>query len=161
MTITLNAGDPQTPDTFSDVETLTMSTATSRQSVSVRTRITQISNGGATLPGAGTATGFGLNLFTVASYATAGVGPVEGFEKYICMNGATGEVKVVFNGQATGFQGVLEIATATVTAPQSVGTVVLATGAYVLSKPEHYIWAKMINQQWRIIAGLATFATST
>lgn len=156
MTVTLNAGDGQVrAGTFSDVETLTMSTATARQSISVKTSLTQIQ-----ASSFGTATGFGVNLFTVASYATAGAGPVEGFEKYIvCL--ATGEVKVVFNGQATGFQGVLEIATATVSAPQSIGTVVLATGAYTLSKPEHFLWAKMINQQWRVLAGLATFATST
>lgn len=153
MTITLNTGDPQVrAGTFSDVETLTQSTATARQSISVRTMVTQI--------GGGTATGFGVNLFTVASYATAGAGPVEGMEKYITML-ATGEAKVVFNGMATGFQGIFEIATTTNTAPQSVGTVVLATGAYTLSKPEHFIWAKMINQQWRVIAGLATFATAT
>ena len=52
MTVTLNAGDPQARSgTFSDVETLTMSTATARQSISVRTMLTQIQTGGATLPG--------------------------------------------------------------------------------------------------------------
>lgn len=162
MSVTLNAGDPQTNDTFNDLETLTMSTATTRQSISVRTRLTHIISGGATLPGAGTATGFGLNLFTVASFATAGLGPVEGFEKYILMNAtATGEVKIVFNGMATGFQGVPEIATATVTAPQSIFTVVAATGAYTLSKPGDYLWAKMMGGQWRVLAGAATFATAT
>ena len=147
MTVVLNAGDRQARSgTFSDVETLAQSTATTRQSISVATPLTQIAGG--------TATGFGVNLYTVASYATGGAGPVEGMEKYIvCL--ATGEVKVVFNGQATGFQGVFEIGTTTNTAPQSVATVVAATGAYTLSKPEHFIWAKMVNQQWRIIAGLA------
>lgn len=160
MTVVLNAGDPQTKETWSDIETLTMSTATTRQSISVRTAVTQISSGGATLPAAGTATGFGLNLFTVASYATAGVGPVEGFEKWILMT-SSGEVKVVFNGMATTLTGIFEIATTTNTAPQSVMTAASATGAFTLTVPGSYIHAKVMNQQWRILDGVATYATAT
>lgn len=160
MTVVLNANDPQTKDTWSDVESLTMSTATARQSISVRTPVTQILNGGATLPGAGTATGFGLNLFTVASYATGGVGPVEGFEKWIFMTG-TGEVKVVFNGMATTYTGIFEIATTTNTGPQSVMTAASATGAFTLTNVGQFIQAKMVSQQWRVLAGQATYATAT
>jgi hypothetical protein len=164
MSVTLNAGDQQVRSgTFSDVETLTMSTATTRQSISVRTMITQINSGGATLAGAGTATGFGLNLFTVASFATTGVGPVEGFEKYIVMNStASGEVKVVFNGMATTLvAGIPEIATATVATPQSLYTAASATGAFTLTLPNDFLWAKMINGQWRVLGGRATYATAT
>lgn len=165
MSVTLNAGDQQVRSgTFSDVETLTMSTATTRQSISVRTMITQINSGGATLTGAGTATGFGLNLFTVASFATTGVGPVEGFEKFVILNStASGEVKVVFNGIATTLvAGIPEIATnATGGGAVSVYTAASATGAFVLSLPNDFVWAKMVNGQWRVLGGRATYATAT
>jgi len=156
MPIVLNAGDRQMrAGTFSDVERLNQSTATTRQSISVATPLTEIATGGGS-----TATGFGVNLYTVASYATAGAGPVEGFEKTITMAG-TGEVKVVFNGLATTFTGIPEIATATVSAPQSIMTAVLATGAFVMQKSSDFLWAKMINGQWRIVGGNATYATAT
>lgn len=153
MTVVLNAGDRQARSgTFSDVETLAQSTATTRQSISVATPLTQIAGG--------TATGFGVNLYTVASYATSGAGPVEGFEKWIKMTG-TGEAKVVFNGIATGGMGIFEIATTTNSAPQSVMTAASATGAFTLSLPSHYIFAKVVDQKWYIVAGAATYATAT
>jgi hypothetical protein len=156
MSIVLNVGDRQArTGTFSDVESLNQSTATSRQSISVQSMVTQLATTGST------GTGFGLNLFTVASYATAGAGPVEGFEKYVVMTG-TGEAKVVFNGIATDYTGIFEVATnATGGGAVSVMTAASATGAFVLTKPSQYIWAKMINQQWRIMGGQATYATAT
>lgn len=152
MTVTLNAGDRNTAGTFKAVENLTQSTATARQAISVVVPVTTLSGG--------TATGFGVDLYTVASFATAGAGPAEGTEKWIKML-ATGEAKVVFNGVATGLLGIFEIATTTNSAPQSVMTAASATGAFVLSVPHHYIFAKMVGGLWRIVAGAATYATAT
>ena len=152
MSVVLNAGMQRTKGSFGDVEVLTQSTATARQAISVIKEVTTLSGG--------TATGFGVDLYTVASFATTGAGPAEGFEKWIHML-ATGEAKVVFNGVATGVLGIFEIATTTNTAPQSVMTAASATGAFTLSVPHHYIFAKMVNGLWRVVGGAATFATAT
>lgn len=152
MSIVLNAGDRNVKGAFESVEVLTQSTATARQAISVIVPVTTLSGG--------TATGFGVDLYTVASFATLGLGPAEGTEKVIAML-ATGEAKVVFNGMATGLTGIFEIATTTNTAPQSVMTAASATGAFVLSNPTHFLFARMVNQQWRVLYGAATYATAT
>lgn len=152
MSVTLNQGQQNTAGAFTDVEVLTQSTATARRAISVVSPITTLSGG--------TATGFGVDLYTVASFATTGAGPVEGFTKLIKML-ATGEAKVVFNGIATGLTGIFEIATTTNTAPQSVMTAASATGAFVLSVPHHYLLARMFDGKWYVQAGAATYATAT
>lgn len=74
--------------TFGSLESLTQSTATAAQSVSLVHDVTTL--------GAGTATGFGVNTYELAT------GAVEGREKLVQM-GATGEAKLsVGGGTATG-----------------------------------------------------------
>ena len=154
MSVVLNQGQQRTPGSFGDVEALTQSTATARQSISTLIPVTTL--------GGGTATGFSLNLYTVASFATNTAGPAEGMDKYVFML-ATGEAKVVFNGIATGgWLGLFEVATnATGGGAVSVMTAASATGAFVLSAPSHCVWAKMINGLWRVMGGVATYATAT
>ena len=74
--------------TFSSAESLTQSTATAAQSVSLNTDVTSL--------GGGTATGFGVNTYELAT------GAVEGREKLVQL-GATGEAKLSLGGgTATG-----------------------------------------------------------
>lgn len=145
MAVTITTGDRQVKGaTFDAVENLTQSTATARRAVSVHVPVTTLAGG--------TATGFGVDLYTVASAA------VEGQEKWIQML-ATGEAKVVFESLATGripasagFQ-----ASATVFD----NAYVSATGAFTLSNPTHFLFAKYVNTRWWILGGMATFATAT
>lgn len=159
MSIVNTAGLQRAFGSFGDVEELSQSTATTRQSISTVRPVTTLGGGGAT--------GFGVNLYTLAAFATSGwstasgAGPNEGFIKIIKML-ATGEAKVVIEGIATGrIPGIFEIATTTNTAPQSVMTAASATGAFVLSNPTHFLWCQVIDGKWQVLAGAATFATAT
>lgn len=153
MPVTINTGDRQwKAGTFDAVTNLTQSTATSRQTIAPY---------GITTLSGGTATGIGVDLYTVRGTGTATGGPaVEGAEIWIYMLG-TGEAKVVFESMATGRTGVPEIATATVTAPQSVWTSASATGAFTMSLKGHWLHAKFMNQLWQVLDGAATYATAT
>lgn len=143
MAVTLTSGERHAEGTFGAKEDLTQSTATARQAISVHVPVTTLSGG--------TATGFGVDLYTLASTA------VEGVEKFIVML-ATGEAKVVVAGLATGrIPSLGFVASATV----ADNIYVTATGAFTLSTPAHWLWLKYVNTRWHVVNGLATFATAT
>ena len=147
MTITINGGSQVRQEgTFQSKEDLTQSTATSRQSISLRTPVTTFSGG--------TATGFGVDLYTLADGN-------EGDEKVIVML-ATGEAKMVFTTMATGVHYIGKdtagIATATGYAGMISGA---ATGALTFTTAHQYVRCKFFNGGWNILGGQATFATAT
>lgn len=151
MAVSINSGDRQVKaGTFDAVENLTQSTATARQTISPHHSCTTLSGG--------TATGFGVDLYTLRGTGTAtGAPAVEGMEKTIMMLG-TGEAKVVVESLATTRLPVFGlVASATVFD----NAFVSATGAFTLSAKGQYLWCKFINQQWFVLGGLATFATAT
>lgn len=145
MAITITSGDRQVKGpTFDSVENLTQSTATARRAISVHVPVTTLSGG--------TATGIGVDLYTVASSA------VEGQEKWIQML-ATGEAKVVFESIATGRLPVSTGFQASATVFDN--AYVSATGAFVLTTPAQFLFAKYVNTRWWILGGMATFATAS
>lgn len=154
MAVSINSGDRQVKaGTFDAVENLTQSTATARQTISPHHGITTLSGG--------TATGFGVDLYTVRGTGTAtGAPAVEGMDKWIHML-ATGEAKVVFESMATQrVHGIPEMGTGTAT-QLGIYQAASATGAFTLSSKGQYIAAKFMNQQWHVYAGIATYATAT
>lgn len=132
--------------TFQSSESLTQSTATTPQSLSVTTDISVL--------GMGTATGAAvLNLYTL------GAG-VEGQEKWIYSN-ATGEASVVFRQ----ISGRLDFGVSAVynsTATTADGTWASATGQVVFQAANEYIGMKYLNDAWHVlVARGVTQATTT
>lgn len=153
MAVSINSGDrQQKAGTFDAVQNLTQSTATARQIISAHTPITTLSGG--------TATGFGVDLYTVLGTGTATdsiSGPaVEGATKVVFML-ATGEAKVVFQSLATTRLPINFAASATVFD----NAYVSATGAFTFTALGQYVQARFINQKWYVLDGLATLATAT
>ena len=152
MAVLLNTGDRQTKaGTFDAVQTLSASTATTRQRINPYIPVT-------TIAGSTSTSGPNLNnLFTVPG-ATATEPPVEGMMKVIKSLGTGPAAFIVFETLATGrIPGLGFLASATVFD----NAYVTATGAFVFTDSTHYLWAMFLNQQWHVVGGLATFGTGT
>jgi hypothetical protein len=151
MTVLINSGDRQVKaGTFDAVENLTQSTATARQTISPHHAITTLSGG--------TATGFGVDVYTLRGTGTAtGAPAVEGVQKTIFML-ATGEAKVVIESLAT-----TRISAFGLVASATVfdNAFVTATGAFVFTAPGQFLNCTFMNQKWYVMAGQATFATAS
>lgn len=132
--------------TFQSVESLTQSTATTPQALSVTTDVSVL--------GMGTATGAAVrNLYTLAA-------GVEGQEKLIYAN-ATGEASVIFtqiSGRLDPGVGAVVNATATTVDANWAS----ATGQYVFQAANEFILTRFMNDAWHVlnIRG-ATQATTT
>lgn len=154
MTVsTLGQGEVQHRQTYQSIETLTQSTATTNQTISVTHDITVL--------GMGTATGFGLNRYLLSTS-----GAVEGMEKTIISN-ATGEAKVLINnvGPTLGgtfplhVAGALLLAATTVDALQAIAT---ATGCLVFGAADDTVVCRFRAGWWRVVELYgATLATTT
>lgn len=152
MAITITGGaQVRHEGTFDAVDTLTQSTATDEQSISLRTAVTTLSGG--------TATGFSINRYVLAAGN-------EGDSKLI-VHLATGESYLRFgaattNLMATGIHylsaDTAGIATATGAAGAFFGA---ATGALVMNGAQDYIRCQFFNGAWNVLGGQATIATST
>ena len=132
--------------TFQSVESLTQSTSTTPQALSVTTDVSVL--------GMGTATGAAVrNLYTLAA-------GVEGQEKTIYAN-ATGEASVIF----TQIAGRLPAHISGLLAPSATAVDALwasATGQYVLQAADEFLLLKFMNDAWQIMLGRgATLATTT
>lgn len=151
MAVTVTGGTQVVPGVFTAVESLSQSTATVEQAISVTHQITTLSGG--------TATGFNIDKYNLPDGG-------EGAEKLIVML-ATGEAKIRFgaattNTMATG--GIHNLGGDTVFASATSVTAVLysaATGAFVFNTMDDYIHARFWNGSWHIFHGNATIATST
>lgn len=154
MTVsTLNTGDPQHESTFLSLETLTQSTATAIQSISVHHAITVL--------GMGTATGFTRNKYLLSTS-----GAVEGMEKLIISN-ATGEANVIINnvGPTAGGSFPLHVAAAllvTATTVDALQGIATATGSLVFGAADDQVLLKFMGGVWRYrdLYGV-TLATTT
>ena len=132
--------------TFQSVESLTQSTSTTPQALSVTTDVSIL--------GMGTATGAAVrNLYTLAA-------GVEGQQKIIYAN-ATGEASVIF----TQISGRLPIAVSALAIPSATTVDALwasATGQYVFQAADEYLRLVFMNDAWQPYAGRgATLATTT
>lgn len=154
MTVsTLNTYDPQHPQTWGALETLTQSTATAIQSISVHHDVTVL--------GMGTATGFTRNKYLLSTS-----GAVEGMEKLIISN-ATGEANVIINnvGPTNGGTFPLHVAAGllvTATTTDALQGIATATGSLVFSSPDDMVRVKFMAGNWRFVDLYgATLATTT
>jgi hypothetical protein len=132
--------------TFQSIETMTQSTATTPQALSVTTDVS--------LLGGGTATGAAVrNLYTLGS-------GVEGQEKVIYMT-ATGEASVIFTQPS----GRLPVQVSSTIVPSATAVDAIwasATGQYVLQAADEYVRAVWMNSAWHVIESRgATLATTT
>ena len=132
--------------TFQSVESMTQSTSTVPQALSLNTDVSIL--------GAGTATGTSArNIYTL------GTG-VEGQEKTIYMT-ATGEASVVFTQPAGRLHNYFEFSTTTV-GPATVLSAASATGQYVLQAADDFVLVKWLNDAWQVMAfSGATLGTTT
>jgi len=148
MAVTITGGDVLHPGAFQTVETLTQSTATAPQTISTVH--------GVTILGMGTATGFGVNQYNLAT-----ANAVEGMEKLIVSN-ATGEAKVFIAGATERFPFHISMV-ANPTATAAVDQVwASATGRWVFQSDGDYVFVKFLNAAWHYQdANGATIATST
>lgn len=147
MAISLTGGTQITPEgSFNAVETLTQSTATAEQSVSLTHQVSTLSGG--------TATGFSINRYNVGAAA-------EGTQKLIVMS-ATGEAYVRFGAATTNLMATgshyFGLASATGIAGSILGQ---ATGAFVLGDKNDYIRAQYWDSEWHVLGGFGTIATAT
>ena len=145
-TSTFSAVLPQKPNSWRSKETLTQSTATTVQSLSLQTEISIL--------GMGTATGFARNRYELAS------GAVEGQEKLVIAE-ATGEAYLRVSAQSGRIP--MQIAFASLpTATNSDSLYVTSTGDWVFQSAEDYILLKYISGVWTYIALVgATYATAS
>jgi len=156
MTITLNSNDRAVVSgTFGAVDSISGGTATAIQMISVTTALTKLAGSTAT-------TSFNQHKLVIAgstgtpggSSATTPI-PVEGLEKWIHMEGTGPGWKVVVEGIASGnLPGFLG---------SSTDSAVLSTptGAFVMDTRDDFLHMKYVNERWWVLAGFATFATST
>ena len=144
MAITLTGGERQLhAGTFQTVETMTQSTATALQALSLRTD--------ASILGAGTATGAAVrNIYSLAA-------GVEGQEKLVVMN-ATGEASVTmaFATSRYPFGIGFELlggtgGTATIGNVALTDSLVTATGMLVFQADGEYAYLKYYNSRWHAI----------
>jgi hypothetical protein len=127
MAIEITRGTQLGNGTFGSLETYSQSTATGYQTLSQNHSVLTL--------GMGTATGFNLNRYVLAS-STATTGEKEGMELTI-QSGATGEAKVAV--------------------PLST-----STGAYVFQSDGDFVRLRMTNSSWREIDLLGpTIATAS
>lgn len=150
MTVTITGNTQiRRGGTFQSKEDLLQSTATVPQAISLTTDATTLAGG--------TATGFSVNIYTLAAGS-------EGQWKSI-FNLATGESKVIVTNIATGqLTGIYGTSTGTATGAGTADIAacyVTATGAFVLSTADQFLFMRFQNNRWWIINGKATFATST
>lgn len=132
--------------TYQSSESLTQSTATTPQALSITTDVSVL--------GMGTATGAAVrNMYTLAA-------GVEGQEKWVYCN-ATGEASVIF----TQISGRLDYGVSAVvnqTATTGDGTWASATGQYVFQAANEFIGMKYMNDAWHVMmARGVTQATTT
>lgn len=147
MAITISAGDKQTNSTWQSQETLTQSTATAFQALSLKTDISVL--------GMGTATGFARNLYSLAS------GAVEGQEKLIICS-ATGEAKLFVAGPTQGRLPLNVAMENNSTATTVDALLASATGLWTFQTDGDYILCKFMNGVWNYMDSKgATLATST
>ena len=132
--------------TYQSSESLTQSTATIPQALSITTDVSVL--------GMGTATGAAVrNMYTLAA-------GVEGQEKWVYAN-ATGEASVIFT-QISGRldPGVGAVVNATATAVDA--NWASATGQYVFQAANEFIGMKFMNDAWHVMmARGVTQATTT
>lgn len=147
MAITIAAGDKQTNSTWQSPETLTQSTATAFQALSLKTDISVL--------GMGTATGFGLNRYSLAS------GAVEGQEKLI-VSSASGEAKLFVVGPTQGRLPLNIAMESNATATTVDALLASATGLWVFQSDGDYILCRFMNGVWNYMDSKgATLATAT
>jgi hypothetical protein len=132
--------------TYQSLETLTQSTATTPQALSVSAEVSVL--------GAGTATGAAVrNLYTLGSGD-------EGQHKLIYM-AATGEASVIFTQPS----GRLPISVSSTIIPSATAVDAIwasATGQYVLQAANEYIFCRWMNDAWHVLESRgATLATTT
>jgi hypothetical protein len=146
MAVTISGGEAQTNSSWQSSESLTQSTATAVQSISLRTDVSVL--------GMGTATGFARNRY---SLATSGV---EGQEKLV-ISSATGEA-YVFVPTSSGRMGVIPSSLAIPSATAVDAVWASATGDWVFQSDGDYLLVKFMNGSWQFLGGAgATLATST
>lgn len=146
MAVTFTGGERQIGTSWQSMEELTQSTATAFQALDLRTDVSVL--------GMGTATGFGLNIY---SLATTGV---EGQEKLI-ISSATGEAKVHIP-TSSGRMSVIASSLAIPSATAVDAVWASATGLWVLQSDGDFLLVKFLNGSWQFLGGAgATLATST
>lgn len=147
MAVTTITGGVQVQEgTIRSTETMTQSTATTPQSLSLFTDVSVL--------GAGTATGTAArNLYTLGS------GNHEGQEKWIYMT-ATGEASVIFTQPSGRIWGSIAFGLASATdVDQSWAS---ATGQYVMQAADDCLGVKWLNDAWTVFYSRgATLATTT
>ncbi len=134
--------------TFQSVESLTQSTATAPQALSITTDVSVL--------GMGTATGAAVrNLYTLAA-------GVEGQEKIVYAN-ATGEASVIFTQKTGRLPLSLSMIVGAATATGAVDSLFAsATGQYVFQAADEFLQLKFLNDAWQVMnARGATLATTT
>jgi hypothetical protein len=147
MPITLTPGAQiRHVGTYDDIQSLTQSTATAEQAISLTSQITTIDGG--------TGTGFSRGRFGLAS------GAAEGFRKTILML-STGEAYVRVTNTATGEQaGVVTYVSATALSNET-PTVASATGVLVLNQKGDFMDLLHADSTWFVMVSRATVATAT
>ena len=149
MAVTITGGEVQKKGgTWQSIETLTQSTATVPQAISLNTDVTVL--------GMGTASGFPRNKYTLAT------GAVEGMEKLI-ISSATGEATVFIPSATTLLP--FHVAFAALTTATTADAVLggsTATGQWVFQSDGDFVYLKYMNGLWHFqdLAG-ATKATVT
>jgi hypothetical protein len=147
MAVTITPGERQTNDTYQSSETLTQSTATAFQSLSLRTDVSVL--------GMGTATGTALrNIYRLATTA------VEGQEKLV-ISSATGQASVLVP-MPSGRIGIIGSSLAVPSATAVDAVWASATGMWVFESDGDFLLCKFLNGTWQVIGGSgATLATTT
>ena len=159
MTVTINSSDRQTvAGTFGAVETITVSTATVRNRLSVNVAISAFN--------ASTATS---GVLTTSNYylpgATGGdngVAPVEGMEKWLKMTGTGPAVGIGVESLAT----TIHYGGITTSSDDqrliSAGTGLYgATGVFVFTIKNNALYLKYMDAQWWVMGGYCALATAT
>ena len=154
MTVTISTYDSRTLGSWQSQESMTQSTATALQALSVKTDVSIL--------GGGTATGTALrNIYSLAA-------GLEGQEKLLLMN-ATGEASVTMAFATTRYPFDVGFTllgstggTATIGNVALTDSLVSATGMLVFQSDGDYALVKYFNAKWHVkdVAG-ATLATVT
>ena len=149
---------------FQSVESLTQGTATTTTSIQALSLNTDVS-----ILGAGTASTFFRNVYTLPTATNYGTGtattfqlaPAEGQEKWVMMT-ATGSSALIFTQATNGRIPFSEIFRGTTTASDSDTSLASATGLYIFGENGDFMHLKYINDAWRILGvSGATIATTT